>query len=350
MRVAYHLPSTESIYAYRTIYNGFKNAFVDLGHDFSVFTADDDLAVFLDKHQPDIFLTQTHFYYRRYLDFALLKKYRDRGMKMVTKIDFWNSPLDKKRLNEAKSMKDDQEVIRLIKEGLYGDYFYHVVEQGDPRMDGFAKTTGYPFTTIPLAADKITLKSAFSSRYSADISYIGTNLPDKRAFFKDYVFPLGKEYKLKIYGQDWTLFDKTLGMLQKFGQLYNLKALKTLQKPKLLLADEAKIYRSSKVSINVHEKFQKTYGGDCNERTFKIPLCHGFEICDNVACVKKYFVPGVEMVIGETDADWQEKILYYLKNPDKREKIIEAGYRRVIKDHTYHNRAKQIISLAKSAK
>lgn len=347
MRIAYHLPSTESIYAYRTIYNGYKNAFEDLGHEFHTFTANDNLATFLEIHKPELFLTSTHYYYRRYLDFKLLKKYRDAGMKMLTKIDFWNSPVDKMRINEAKSMKDDKEVIRLIQSGLYGDYFHHVVEQDDQRMDGFEKTTGYPFYTIPLAADKIVLNAKLSQKFIADISYIGTNLPDKKEFFRKYVFPLGDKYRLKIYGQDWTFYDKALGLVQKFGQLYNIKPLKSIQKPKLKLDDEAKIYRSSLVSINVHERFQKIYGGDCNERTFKIPFCKGFEVVDNVACISKYFVPDKEIVIGKTDSDWQEKVEYYLKNPSKREKIIEAGRKRVIKDHTYHSRVKQILEIIK---
>lgn len=347
MRIAYHLPSTDSIYAYRTIYNGFKNAFTDLGHNFYTFTANDDLETFLDKYKPELFLTSTHYYYRRFLDFKILKKYIDSGMKVLTKIDFWDSPMDKTRFNEAKSMKDDKEVVRLIKDGLYGDYFYHVVEQDDDRMRGFEKTTGYSFYTIPLAADKIALDARFSKKFSADVSYIGTNLPDKREFFKKYVFPLKNKYDLKIYGQDWTLFDQTLGLIQKFGQLYNLNFLKRIQKPKLKLRDEALIYRSSKISINVHEKYQKEFGGDCNERTFKVPYCKGFEVVDNVACIQKYFVPDKEIVIGYSDADWLEKVEYYLENPSKRQSIIEAGFNRVLKDHTYHNRVHQILSIIK---
>lgn len=43
MRIVYHLPSIYNIYAQRTIYNGFKNAFTDLGHEFFTFTSDDKL-------------------------------------------------------------------------------------------------------------------------------------------------------------------------------------------------------------------------------------------------------------------------------------------------------------------
>lgn len=349
MRVVYHLPNPNSIYAYRTIYNGYKNAFTDLGHKFYTLTSDDNVERFLDKNQPDLFITATHFFYRKFLDFSILEKYRKRGMKMLTKIDFWQSPFGKARINEAQSMKHDKEAIRLIRNGDYGSEFYHTVERDDVRMDGFEKVTGFRFHTIPLAADKLIMKHDFDPQFEADVSYLGTNLPQKREFFAKYVYPLREEYDLKLYGQDWTAYDRTLGWIQKFGAYFNLPILKSIQKPKLKLEEEAKIYSSSTVSINVHEDYQKKFGGECNERTFKIPFCSGFEVVDNVACIKKYFKKG-EMVIGENNKDWLEKVKYYLDNPEKRDPIIKAGRKRVEEFHTYHNRVDQIVKIFSHAK
>ncbi len=73
----------------------------------------------------------------------------------------------------------------------------------------------------------------------------------------------------------------------------------------------------------------------------------GFEITDDVAVIRKYFKEGEEIVIAEDSKDWYEKIDYYIKNPEKRIKIMEAGKARVLKDHTYINRAKKIIDLYK---
>jgi spore maturation protein CgeB len=86
------------------------------------------------------------------------------------------------------------------------------------------------------------------------------------------------------------------------------------------------------------------FGGDCNERTFKIPLCDGFEISDDVACIRKYFKED-EIVVAKDKNDWYEKIEFYIKNPDMRLKIIEKGKQRVLADHTYHCRAKQILEI-----
>lgn len=345
MKIIYHIPFLGTLSAGRTIYYGYKNAFEDLGHDFYSFTATDDLTELLDKVQPDIFITATHFYNKKFLNFDILKRYRDKGMKVFVNTSFWNSPINKNRINEGTSLKDDINTVNLIKNGIYGDIYYNVLEQGDYRMDGFENNTGYKIHTIPLAADKITLKDDFKDKFKADISFIGTYLAQKRDYFNEYVFPLKKKYDLKLYGQDWTILDRSLGFVQKVGQYFNFPVIKSIRKPKLQLEDEGSIYASSTISINVHEDYQREFGGDCNERTFKIPFCGGFEITDDVACIQKYFKVGEEIIVAENKQDWFDKINYYIKNPEKRMDIIHKGKLRVGKEHTYHNRVNKILEL-----
>ncbi|MDX2504766.1 MAG: glycosyltransferase [Gammaproteobacteria bacterium] len=339
------MPSLHSIYAYRTIYNGFRNAFIDMGHEFRPLTADDDCVEVFLRYQPDLFITSSFFWHRKYLDFNALNLQRKKGMFTLVKVDFWRSPLSKLRVNEAPSVKDDHDLLKLIKTDRFGDAYFHVVEQEDERMDGFIKGTGRNFHTIPLAADKIALKPEFIRKFKADLSYIGTNLPDKREFFKQYVFPLAGEFDLKLYGQDWTMIDQAAGWIQRGGQYFNIPLLRSLRKPKLRLEDEAKIYASSTVSLNVHEKYQRQYGGDCNERTFKIPYCNGFQVVDDVKCISKYFIPDREVVIAQSSDEWLEKVRHYLKYPKERLAIIASGRERVMQEHTYHHRAKQMLDI-----
>lgn len=345
--VIYHIPYPNSIYAARTIFVGFKGAFEDLGYEFVPFTPDDNLKDVLEKHDPQLFMTASHFFFRKFLDYELLKKHREKGMVLLTKIDFWNSPLKKGRINEAPSMKDDSGAKQLIKKGLLADYYYSTAAGWDGRMRGFKQYAKKDFVTVPLAADKLTLKPARTKKFEADISFIGTNLAQKRQFFKEWLFPLKNDYDLRLYGQDWTAKDRAVGLITKGGQYFNLPYLKSLQKPSLGLNDEARIYASSKVLVNIHEDYQRDYGGDCNERTFKIPFCGGLEVTDDVAVIREYFKEDKEIVIAKDKSDWFEKIEHYYRNPKEAKKIAEAGKQRVLKDHTYHNRAQQIIKLLK---
>jgi spore maturation protein CgeB len=290
-------------------------------------------------------MTSSHGYYLKFLDLILLMKYRkENKMVMFTKIDFWDSPIKWYRINEAKSLKYEKEKVKMIKDGLLGDIFYHNVEQDDPRMKGFTEETKKKFVTILLAADKKLIFPDYDKKFEADISYIGTNLPQKRKAFREKLFPLGKKYDLRLYGQDWTIKDRILGYIQKLGQYFNISILKKTQKPKLNLKDERKIYSSSKICVNIHEDYQVSIGKDMNERVFKIPLCKGFQITDYISCMDRYFKSD-EIVYTKTKEEWFRKIKYYMKNPKDRQRISEKGYNKILKEHTYHNRAKQIIKI-----
>jgi hypothetical protein len=348
MNILYNTPFLNTRYAGRSIYYGYKHAFEELGHTFKFLTTEDDLHNIIKEFSPDIFFFSLNKYATRYLDIDWLLKYKreHRNLKTFVWIPFWNSPLSKLRINETPSLSQMPDMLEILKSGLC-DFCYSQVDENDPRMEGFERETGFKYYSIPLAADTFYMSSVFDKKFEADISFIGTLLPEKREFIKNNVLPLKKEYDLKLYGQDWTFPEKVMSFSKKVGQYFNIPVLKDIQKPSLSLEDEAKIYKSSIISINVHEDYQKRFGKDCNERTFKIPLYGGFEITDDVAVIRKYFKEGEEIVIAEDSKDWYEKIDYYIKNPEKRIKIMEAGKARVLKDHTYINRAKKIIDLYK---
>jgi spore maturation protein CgeB len=346
LKILYQIPSLETIYAFRTIYYGFKNAFEDLGYKFITLTSKDNLKEVLKRENPDILIASSSNYYLKFLDLNLIKKYRKKGMVMFTKIDYWHSPM--KRLNEARSLKNEKKKIQMIKNGLLGDIFFYQTEQDDKRMEGFEKETTKKFETILLAADKILMSNENDSKFKADISYIGTNIPEKRIFFKKFLFPLGRKYNLKMYGQDWILKDRLLGWVQRFGQYFNINFLKKVQKPKLELVDESKIYNSSKICVNIHDIYQVRYG-DINERFFKIMACKAFQMAPYMPVIKRYF-NSKEVVLAKSESEWFNKINYYMNYPEKRREIAKRGYKKVMKYHTYHNRVKQIINLYKKFK
>lgn len=345
LKILYHFPNPDTIYAGKAIYFGYKHAFEDLGHKFYPLTQNDNQEELFCNYKPDIFFTSMSSLAFKYLDLKLLKKGKKNGTKVFVNTPFWKSPISKFRINEIQSLSENKERIKLIQSGDFGDIYYNVCEQGDPYMDGFTKITGYELYTILLAADKTLIYPEYCVKFDADISFIGTYLPAKKKILDEQVFPLIKKYRTKIYGQDWTLWSRFFGLVQRGGQYFNVPYLKSFLKQPLKLDDEKKIYTSSLVSINVHEDYQKKFPGDINERTFKIPLAGGFEIVDNVPSLKKYFKAGKELIVAESKKDWFEKIDYYIKNQEKRIPIIEAGRKRVLEQHTYHNRVEQVIKI-----
>jgi len=345
MKIIYHVPSLNTRYAGRSIYFGYKHAFEELGHSFRFLTAEDELYQSVEEYSPDIIFFSLNRYSTKYLDTDWLLKYKRKNpnLKTFVWIPFWKSPLSKFRVNETPSLSGMSDMLNILNSGLC-DFCYSQVDEEDPRMDGFEKATGFKYYSIPLAADKFYMNSVFNKLFKADISFIGTLLPEKKDFIKKNVLPLRRKYDLKLYGQDWTLFEKALSYSKKFAQYMNIPVLKNIQKPILSLEDEASIYKSSVISINVHEDYQKKFGKDCNERVFKIPLYGGFEITDDSGVIRKYFKEN-EIVIAKNDKEWYEKIDYYIAHPEERISIMKAGKARVLKDHTYVNRASQIIDI-----
>lgn len=343
LNILYQIPSLETVYAGRFIFEGYKGAFEGLGHRFRSLTSSDNPAEILEDFRPDIFISSLNKYSLKFLDLELLKKYRKAGLVFFNQIRPWKNQTDQ---FGAQALESKPELVKLIKDGLAGDVFFHWLEQDDPAMKGFTEATGYPFHTILLAADTKKYFYEHDENYQADISFVGSLLPSKREFVKKHLFPLRKKYDVKIYGSDWTLSNRLLGYVQKAGQYFNIKPLKHIRKLPLPVDDERKVYSSSTISLNIHEDHQRKFGSDFNERTLKIIACGGFEICDNVKVVRKYFDEG-ELVVAENTGDWFEKIDYYLRHPEKRTPIIEAGQRKILKEHTYHSRAKQVVRIYK---
>jgi hypothetical protein len=334
------------VYAARFIYEGYKAAFMDKGHEFRPLTAQDDLKEVLEKFEPDIFITSLNRYNLKFIDLEILKKYRDKGMVMFTQIRPW-----KKQSSQfgGSDLENDKYLVDLIVGGLAGDIFFHWIEQDDPAMDGFTKTTGYPFYTIILAANKKMFFPEYDDAYKADISFVGSYIPGKRKYLNELVLPLKDKYDLKLYGSDWSTSDRLLGYIQKVGQYLNISPLKKVRGIKLPLEDERKVYSSSLISLNLHEGHQKEFGSDFNERTFKVIASGGFQIVDNVAALRKYFNEK-ELVIAKDEREWFELIDHYVQNPDERIPIVKAGRKKVLENHTYHHRADQIVGIYKDFK
>jgi spore maturation protein CgeB len=80
-------------------------------------------------------------------------------------------------------------------------------------------------------------------------------------------------------------------------------------------------------------------------RSFEVPGLKSFVLTDYSQGLEEYYEIGKEIVCWENIDDLSEKIEYYLKNEDEREKIAEAGYERTIRDHTYEKRFNDIFKI-----
>ncbi len=99
------------------------------------------------------------------------------------------------------------------------------------------------------------------------------------------------------------------------------------------------IYSQAKIVFNHSAK------NDINMRVFEA-LCSGsLLITDKIKGngFEELFKEGEHLVVYDSEKDLFEKIDYYLKNDEEREKIAENGRDLVLKNHTYEHRLKFIL-------
>ena len=80
-----------------------------------------------------------------------------------------------------------------------------------------------------------------------------------------------------------------------------------------------------------------------NPRTFEIPASRSFEMTDAKRDVDKLLMPGKEVVIYKDLAEFKELSQYYLEHDEERNNIAEAGYQRVLKEHTMRHRVQTLL-------
>jgi spore maturation protein CgeB len=81
-------------------------------------------------------------------------------------------------------------------------------------------------------------------------------------------------------------------------------------------------------------------------RTFEVPGSGGFLLTDRVPHLEDYFELERELAVFDSSDDLPERIGWWLAHPDERQTVAEAGYRRVLAEHTYDHRFHHIFGVA----
>ena len=81
-------------------------------------------------------------------------------------------------------------------------------------------------------------------------------------------------------------------------------------------------------------------------RNFEVPGCGGFLLTQHVPQLEQYFEPGREIGIVRDEDELVRQVGYWQANPEERAAVAEAGYQRVLAEHTYDHRFQEIFGAA----
>lgn len=108
---------------------------------------------------------------------------------------------------------------------------------------------------------------------------------------------------------------------------------------KNLFEDAAKRFSEARIVFNISIK------DDINMRVFEAMGTGSFLLTNYLPTLGDLFKDGKHLVTYDSYDDMIDKAKYYLEHEKEREKIAEAGYKEVIKKHTYQNRIETIAKI-----
>jgi spore maturation protein CgeB len=192
---------------------------------------------------------------------------------------------------------------------------------------------------LPVACDPeyhkpIPLLPAEMERYGHDIVFAGSYYPNRASLFE------------KLTGFDFGIWGPGWDKLESASKLR--EHIKGYHTPP---SEWLKIYSASKIVLAVHyqdpENVIPVY--QASPRVFEALACGAFVIVDNQKDVFSLFDDEKHLVSFSDSDDLIEKITYYLAHPQKRREIANRGREEVLRNHTYVDRIKRLLSLIEGA-
>lgn len=177
-------------------------------------------------------------------------------------------------------------------------------------------------------------RPAFEGKYLHDVSFIGQFHP-YRAWIVSSLKKAG--IKAEAFGLGWpngTLSSQKMNHLFRHTKVNLNIGNSTSWSPSYL----ASHWKALPLAIK-----SKKNRSQIKARNFEIPYFGGFQLSDDVPGLDDWFNLGKEIVTYKSPDEAVDKVRYYLKHDDEREKIREAGSKRAQADG-YSERWKDILT------
>ncbi len=171
-----------------------------------------------------------------------------------------------------------------------------------------------------------------------DVSFVGQAHGDRPAIIRAlqkqgiWVYTRGTHWKVRR----WHNYGRRLGVLSK------LRYERIVNTTRISQEEMVKVFRCSRINLNLSVSSQLAQN-QIKGRNFEIPACGGFQLSGVAERLEEFFEPDKEIVLYRSFDELVEKIRYYLAHESERATIAEAGYQRVLRDHTYEYRFRELF-------
>lgn len=215
----------------------------------------------------------------------------------------------------------------------YYDAFFFFTEEFVP----MARRKGFNAYYLPHAVNdytfkKIDLTQPERKALQSDLIFVGAWQRPRQAVIEAIA---ENGIDMHIYGPKWVK-----------NNILRPSILRMIKGKWLREEEVTKHYIASKIVLNINSWFTKKAFG-INQRIFDVPACGAFLLTDYVKEIENFFKPGAEIETYTTVEELIDKIHFYLKHDDARERIARKGYERAQKLPTWRDRAREIVKILK---
>ncbi len=188
-----------------------------------------------------------------------------------------------------------------------------------------------PFIHAPVA-----LTEEEKARWGSPISFVGAGYHNRQQMFAYMA-----DMPFKIWGTEWPTCRPFNKMVQEEGR-------------RLTPAEYVKIFNATDINVNLHSSAERDgvdpFGDFVNPRTFELASAGAFQLVDERTHLPELFTAGKDLVTFKDVGDLKEKIRYYLHHPEERARIAANARERVIREHTYVHRMKEMLAIIYNSK
>jgi spore maturation protein CgeB len=216
-----------------------------------------------------------------------------------------------------------------------GGYDYWFVIQQASCVDALKRAGARHVSYLPMAADPVLhrplrLTAAEQDEYSADVSFVGAGYANRRTLLPRW---LSKDWSFKLWGNEWEGADGLTSVLQRGCARIDTETC-------------IKIFNATSVNLNLH-----SCAGDgldpeadfVNPRTFELAACGAFQLVDERSLLPDLFAAD-EMIRFTAATEVPSFIRTWLDDGPGRRAIAEAARRRVLAQHTYEHRMRELLA------
>jgi spore maturation protein CgeB len=228
---------------------------------------------------------------------------------------------------------------------LLSKYFDYVFTIDSAALEYYKNNGHLHAYQLPLAAEPHVFKpKVVETKYKSDICLVGFPYPDRVQFIQFLL--QNTVYNIKVVG-NWS------------NRLFRFRS-----NPKLMIHEGwvpptvvADFYNGAKIVLNTLRPFNLKQnqnklgivGKSINNRTFDAAACGSFQLIQYKEDLQHYLIENEEIVSFKNNQELCQKIDYFLKSEEERQRIADNARKRVLREHTFEKRLEKMLELIKES-